>query len=159
MALRAFGSLALGKLGLQAQVMQFAGATAMRSYATVEKGYKYAASHEWANVNGDVATVGISDHAQGELGDVVYVELPDVGKAVKKGETFGVVESVKAASDVYSPVSGEVVEVNSVLVDKPGTVNTSPFKEGWIIKVKLSNKGELSSLLDADAYTKECEKH
>nr|BCL66155.1 glycine cleavage system protein H [Volvox reticuliferus]BCL66223.1 glycine cleavage system protein H [Volvox reticuliferus] len=159
MALRVFGTFALGKLGLQAQVMQAAGATAAYAYSTVVQGYKYAKSHEWAKVDGDTATVGISDHAQGQLGDVVYVELPDVGKAVKQGETFGVVESVKAASDVYSPISGEVVEVNQALVDKPGTVNTSPFEEGWIIKVKLSNKGELGALLDADAYAAECEKH
>ncbi|GFR44032.1 hypothetical protein Agub_g5189 [Astrephomene gubernaculifera] len=159
MALRVFGTLALGKLGLQTQVMQAAGTTAARAFATVVQGYKYAASHEWAKVDGETATVGISDHAQAELGDVVYVELPDVGKQVKQGETFGVVESVKAASDIYSPVSGEVVEVNQALVDKPGTVNTSPFQDGWIIKVKLSDKAELGSLLDADAYSKECEKH
>ncbi|GLI62918.1 glycine cleavage system protein H [Volvox africanus] len=159
MALRVFGTFALGKLGLQAQVMQAAGVTAAYAYSTVVQGYKYAKSHEWAKVHGDTATVGISDHAQSQLGDVVFVELPDVGKVVKQGETFGVVESVKAASDVYSPVSGEVVEVNQALVDKPGTVNTSPFEEGWIIKVKLSNKGELAALLDADAYAAECEKH
>ncbi|KXZ52957.1 gdcH [Gonium pectorale] len=159
MALRAFGSVALGKLGLQTQVWQSASLIANRAYATVEKGYKYAASHEWVKVDGDVGTVGISDHAQTELGDVVYVELPDVGRTVTKGESFGVVESVKAASDVYSPVSGEVLEVNQALADKPATVNTSPFADGWIMKVKLSNKGELSALLDADAYAKECEKH
>ncbi|PNH11721.1 Glycine cleavage system H protein, mitochondrial [Tetrabaena socialis] len=155
MALKAFGSFALGKLGLQTQVF----AAGSRAFATVAPGYKYATSHEWAKVDGDTATIGISDHAQGELGDVVYVELPDVGKQVKKGETFGVVESVKAASDVYSPVSGEVIETNQVLVDKPGTVNTGPFKDGWIIKVKLSNPAELNSLLDSDAYQKECDKH
>ncbi|GLC77790.1 NAD-dependent glutamate dehydrogenase [Pleodorina starrii] len=159
MALRVFGSGVLGRLGLQAQVMQAAAATATLAYSTVSQGYKYAASHEWASVEGNTATIGISDHAQEQLGDVVYVELPDVGKVVKQGETFGVVESVKAASDVYSPVSGEVVEVNQALVDKPGTVNTSPFEEGWIIKVKMSNKGELQSLLDADAYAAKCEKH
>ncbi|KAG2486203.1 hypothetical protein HYH03_015165 [Edaphochlamys debaryana] len=159
MALRKLGAFALGNLGLQASPLVAAGYTAARAYATVLQGYRYAPSHEWAKVDGETATVGISDHAQGELGDVVYVELPDVGKQVKKGETFGVVESVKAASDVYSPISGEVVEVNQALVDKPGTVNTSPFEQGWIIKVKLSNKDELKSLLDADAYAKECEKH
>lgn len=159
MALRAFASAALSNLGIQTQASVFQAATwsAARAYASVAPGYKFAASHEWAKVDGETATVGISDHAQGELGDVVYVELPEVGKQVKKGETFGVVESVKAASDVYSPVSGEVVEVNQVLADKPGTVNKAPFTEGWIIKVKLSNKGELSSLLDSDAYQKVCD--
>ncbi|EFJ40977.1 hypothetical protein VOLCADRAFT_77739 [Volvox carteri f. nagariensis] len=159
MALRVFGSFALGKLGLQAQIMQASGAIAVHAFSTVAQGYKYAKSHEWAKADGDIATVGISDHAQGQLGDVVYVELPDVGKEVKRGETFGVVESVKAASDVYSPVSGEVVEVNQALVDKPGTVNTSPYEEGWIIKVKMSKKGELVGLLNADEYAAECEKH
>lgn len=130
---------------------------ASRAFASVAEGYKYAKSHEWAKVDGDVATVGISDHAQAELGDVVYVELPEVGKALKAGETFGVVESVKAASDVYAPISGEVVEVNSVLTDEPATVNKDPYKAGWIIKVKLSNNGELSSLMDADAYAKHSE--
>ncbi|MEW5303824.1 MAG: hypothetical protein WDW36_006478 [Sanguina aurantia] len=124
---------------------------------TVLDGFKYAKSHEWAHSDGSVATVGISDHAQAELGDVVYVELPEVGKVVKKGEPFGVVESVKAASDVYSPISGEVIEVNSTLNSKPGSVNTSPFDLGWIIKVKLSDTAELDTLMDSAAYKKEIE--
>ncbi|GFH30990.1 glycine cleavage system H protein [Haematococcus lacustris] len=126
-----------------------------RSFAKVIEGYKYAKSHEWAKVDGGVATVGISDHAQAELGDVVYVELPDVGKEVKQGETFGVVES--AASDVYSPVSGEVVEVNTLLADKPATVNADPYTSGWIIKVKLSDTSNLSTLMDSAAYQAVCD--
>uniref|UniRef100_A0A7S0RDN0 Glycine cleavage system H protein n=1 Tax=Chlamydomonas leiostraca TaxID=1034604 RepID=A0A7S0RDN0_9CHLO len=159
MALRNFASSALSTLGLKPQLLAFQGVgpIAARAYATVIDGYKYAKSHEWAKVDGDVATVGISDHAQAELGDVVYVELPEVGKQVKQGETFGVVESVKAASDVYSPVSGEVVEVNQVLADSPATVNKDCYKSGWIIKVKMSSKGDLTKLMDAATYKKESE--
>lgn len=113
---------------------------------------RYQKSHEWARLEGDTVTVGISDYAQDELGDIVFVELPEVGKTMKQGETFGVVESVKAASDVYMPVSGEVVEVNEVLADKPETINESPFGEGWIMKVKASDSSELDSLMDAAAY-------
>jgi len=142
-----------GQLGLSTQVqVAFA-----RAFATVLPDLKYASSHEWAKPQGETATVGISDHAQGELGDVVYVELPEVGSTVTKGETFGVVESVKAASDVYSPVSGEVVEINSALVDEPAKVNGDPYGDGWMIKVKLADQGELDSLLSAQAYEKKCE--
>lgn len=128
-----------------------------RGFATVIKDLKYADSHEWVKVDGNSATVGITDHAQDHLGDVVYVELPEVGKEVKQGDSFGAVESVKATSDVYSPVSGKVVEVNEKLGDSPGLVNGSPYKDGWIMKVDISNKDELNSLLDSEQYTKHCE--
>lgn len=118
-------------------------------------GFKYAKSHEYVNMDGDIATVGISDFAQSELGDVVYVELPEVGSELTKGETFGVVESVKAASDVYAPVSGEVIEVNETLADDPSKVNSEPFEGGWMMKVKVTGGGE--DLLDSKAYEAHCE--
>lgn len=124
-----------------------------RAYSQVVDGLKYSKSHEWVKVEGNTATLGISDFAQSELGDVVYVELPEVGSEVTKGETFGVVESVKAASDVYSPVAGEVIEANEDLVNDPAKVNSDPFGSGWFIKVKLSNPSEVGDLLDAAAYT------
>ncbi|NVK40218.1 MAG: glycine cleavage system protein GcvH [Oceanospirillaceae bacterium] len=114
---------------------------------------KYTASHEWVLDNGDgTVTVGITDHAQELLGDVVFVELPDVGRDVAKGEEFSLVESVKAASDIYAPVSGEVVAVNEALADAPETLNESAFTDGWIAKLKLSDASELDGLLDANAY-------
>ncbi|XP_020270335.1 glycine cleavage system H protein 2, mitochondrial-like [Asparagus officinalis] len=128
-----------------------------RGFSSVVKDLKYADSHEWVKADGTAATIGITDHAQEHLGDVVYVELPDVGTSVEKGKSFGAVESVKATSDVYSPVSGEVVEVNSELSDSPGLVNAGPYDKGWIMKVKMSNSGELESLMDADQYMKFCE--
>jgi len=109
-------------------------------------------SHNRAKIDGDVATVGITDHAQAELGDIVYVELPEVGSEMEATKSFGVVESVKAASDVYSPVSGTVIEVNEALNDTPGTVNESPFEGGWLMKVKVSDVP--GSLMDAAAYEK-----
>src|SRR6478736_2310089 len=117
--------------------------------ANVPADLKYAKSHEWARVNGDTATVGITDHAQHELTDVVFVELPAVGKKFKAGEACAVVESVKTASDIYAPMSGEIVEINSALADNPGLVNTSAYGEGWFFKIKLSNAGEAGNLLDA----------
>lgn len=110
-------------------------------------------SHEWARVedNGTV-TIGISDHAQGLLGDLVYVELPNVGDTAQAGNAAAVVESVKAASDVYSPISGEIVAVNDVLADKPETINEDAYGDGWIFVVKLDNRAELEELLDPDAY-------
>jgi glycine cleavage system H protein len=105
-----------------------------------------------AKIDGDVATVGITDHAQAELGDIVYVELPEVGSAMEATKSFGVVESVKAASDVYSPISGTVIEINEALNDSPGTVNDSPFEGGWLMKVKVSDVP--GSLMDAAAYEK-----
>lgn len=117
------------------------------------EGFKYAESHEWVKVEGDIALVGISDYAQHALGNIVYVDLPEVGDEVSAGEEFGAVESVKAASDLYSPVSGEVVEVNEELEDTPEAINGDAFGT-WIIKVKMSDPSELDSLLDAAAYEK-----
>ena len=115
---------------------------------------KYLASHEWARVEEDgTVTVGISDNAQSSLGDVVYVEAPEVGSEVSAGDQAGVVESVKAASDIYSPISGVVIAVNDVLEDEPETVNSSPYDDGWFYKVKPSNVDELADALDADAYS------
>jgi glycine cleavage system H protein len=108
--------------------------------------------HEWIRVEGDVGTVGITNYAQEQLGDVVFVELPDVGKTVSAGDEAGVVESVKAASEIYAPVSGEIVEANAALADAPATVNESAEGDGWFIKLRLSNKSELDALMDADAY-------
>lgn len=113
---------------------------------------RYQESHEWARVDGDVMTVGISDYAQDELGDVVFVELPEAGTTMKQGDAFGVVESVKAASDLYMPAGGEVIEANEVLKDTPEKVNEDPFGDGWIIKVKMTDPSQLESLMDAAAY-------
>lgn len=113
---------------------------------------KYTEDHEWVLVEEEIATIGVSDFAQDALGDVVFVELPEVGTMVDAGKPFGVVESVKAVSDVYAPVTGEVVEVNEELPDAPETVNTSPYEDAWMIKVKMSAPDEIESLLDADEY-------
>jgi len=113
---------------------------------------KFAKSHEWVRVENGLATVGISDHAQHELTDVVFVEVPAVGRQVKAGESCAVVESVKTASDIYSPVSGEVVAVNSTVSDNPALVNTDPYGAGWFYKLKISNLDELKDLLTAEAY-------
>ena len=113
---------------------------------------KYTEEHEWVLVEDDIVTIGITDFAQDSLGDVVFVELPEVGATLEAGKPFGVVESVKAVSDIYAPVSGEVVEVNEELPDAPETINTSPYEDGWMIKVKLSDKSQLDDLLDADEY-------
>lgn len=112
----------------------------------------FTSEHEWIKVDGDVGTVGVTDHAQSALGDVVFVELPSVGKKVTKGGDAAVVESVKAASDVYSPVSGEVVDANQAIVDQPALVNESPEDGAWFFKVKLSNTAELDGLMDRAAY-------
>lgn len=119
---------------------------------TFDKAVQYQESHEWARKSEELIVVGISDYAQDSLGDVVYVELPDVGSAKKKGDPFGVVESVKAASDVYMPVSGEVVEVNSDLEDSPAIVNEDPFGRGWIVKIKPSEWSEYDALMSSSAY-------
>jgi glycine cleavage system H protein len=116
---------------------------------------KYAKSHEWVRVSGDIGTVGISDQAQHELTDIVFVELPAVGRQVKAGEACAVVESVKTASDIYSPVSGEILEINRVVVDNPSLVNTAPDTDGWFYKIKLSNAAELNSLLTPADYKKQ----
>jgi glycine cleavage system H protein len=113
---------------------------------------KYADSHEWAKVDGQVATIGITDHAQQELTDVVFVELPKVGTQVSAGKACAVVESVKAASDIYAPISGEVVEINPQVTANPALVNTDPYGKGWFFKVKLSSPDELNRLKSADAY-------
>jgi glycine cleavage system H protein len=114
---------------------------------------KYAKSHEWVRVSGDVATVGITDHAQHELTDVVFVELPASGRKIKAGEACAVVESVKTASDIYSPLSGEIVEVNPAVVANPSLVNSEPYAGGWFYKMKISQPGELDSLLKPDQYS------
>lgn len=114
---------------------------------------KYLSSHEWARVEEDgTVSVGISDHAQASLGDVVYVEAPEVGSTVSAGDQAGVVESVKAASDIYSPISGEVIAINELLEDEPETVNSSPYDDGWFFKVRPSDVAELDDALDSDAY-------
>jgi glycine cleavage system H protein len=113
---------------------------------------RYAASHEWVRVDNDLATIGITDHAQAELSDVVYVDLPKPGAQVKAGAVAAVVESVKAASDIYAPVSGEVVEANPALATKPELVNQDPFGEAWLFRVKIANATELDKLMDAAGY-------
>ncbi len=114
---------------------------------------KYANSHEWARLDGDTVTVGITDHAQEALGDVVYVELPEIGDTIHAGDEAGVVESVKAASDIYSPVTGEVIEINEELEDAPETINGDAYNDGWFFKLKISDPAELEDLLDADGYS------
>ena len=108
--------------------------------------------HEWIRVDGDVGTIGITEYAQEQLGDVVFVELPDVGKTMSPGDEAGVVESVKAASEIYAPVSGEVVEVNAALAEEPAKVNVAAESDGWFIKLKIGDKSQLDELMDADAY-------
>ena len=118
----------------------------------------YAATHEWAKQDEEgLIVVGISDHAQDALGDIVYVELPEVGQQIVAGEEAGVVESVKAASDIYAPVSGAVEEINEALEDSPETVNQDPYGDGWFFKLKVTDERELDDLLDADAYQEFCE--
>ncbi|SEQ06395.1 glycine cleavage system H protein [Amphritea atlantica] len=120
---------------------------------SIPSNYRFASSHEWVLDNGDgTVTMGISDHAQELLGDVVFVELPEVGREVDAGEEFSLVESVKAASDIYSPVTGEVVAINEALEDQPETVNNAPYDGGWIVKIKLADASQLDELLDAESY-------
>lgn len=116
------------------------------------KNYRYTKEHEWVDAQGDTAKIGITDYAQGELGDVVFVELPAAGKKIEQGKSLGSVESVKAVSDIYAPVSGEVLEANGELTAKPETINSDPHGAGWLIKVKLANPADVNSLLDAAAY-------
>jgi glycine cleavage system H protein len=114
---------------------------------------KYASSHEWARLESDgTVVVGITDHAQEALGDIVYIELPEIGAAVDAGSEVAVVESVKAASDIYSPITGEVVEINLALEDEPETVNSSPYADGWLFRVKVGSTDELEDMMDADGY-------
>ena len=120
--------------------------------ANVPSDLKYAKSHEWVRVSGDTATVGITDHAQHELTDVVFVELPEVGRKIKAGDACAVVESVKTASDIYSPLSGVVTETNPAVVADPALVNSEPYAGGWFFKLKLSNPAELNTLLGPEPY-------
>jgi glycine cleavage system H protein len=115
---------------------------------------KYTAEHEWLSVDGDIATVGITEHAQTQLGDVVFVDLPAVGKKVEMGKDAAVVESVKAASDVYAPITGEIVEVNTALSDNPAMVNEDAEGKAWFMKIKIANKNELDGMMDKAAYDK-----
>ena len=123
--------------------------------SNVPSDLKFAKSHEWVRVSGDTATIGITDHAQQELTDIVFVELPAAGRKVKAGEACAVVESVKTASDIYSPVSGEILEVNKAVVDSPALVNSQPDTGGWFYKIKLSNPAEVNALLSPDDYKKQ----
>ena len=116
------------------------------------KELKYDREHEWVRVEGDIAVIGISDFAQDQLGEVVYVDLPSVGDAITAGDSFGEVESVKSVSELFTPVSGEIVEVNDALGDAPETVNEEPYGDGWMIKVRLSDPAEVDGLMDADGY-------
>jgi glycine cleavage system H protein len=116
------------------------------------EGLKYTPEHEWAKVEGDIVTVGITDWAQEQLSDVVYVELPSAGTVLKQMDAFGVIEAVKTVSDLYAPISGEIVEVNTALGDDPALINQSPYEEGWIMKLRLSDPKELETLLDAEGY-------
>ena len=115
---------------------------------------KYTKEHEWIKIKGDVAVIGITDHAQAELTDIVFVELPEVGKEIKKGEELCVVESVKSVSEIYAPLSGKVVNVNKKLDDTPETVNESPYDDGWLVELEIKDKSEIGNLLDADSYRK-----
>lgn len=113
----------------------------------------YTTEHEWVMMDGNIASVGITDWAQGELGDVVYVELPEVGSDIEQGEPFGTIEAVKAVSDLYSPLSGKVIEINETLDDDPMAINREPYAEGWMIKVELDDLSQLDQLLDANGYS------
>ncbi|HEY8279371.1 MAG TPA: glycine cleavage system protein GcvH [Bdellovibrionota bacterium] len=115
---------------------------------------KYTKDHEWAYVEGKTATIGITHHAQDALGEVVFVELPSKGKTLKRGDTFGVVESIKAVSDLYSPVSGKVLDVNTALTDEPGMANQDPYNKAWMVKIDLQDPSEMDGLLSPDAYKK-----
>ena len=126
--------------------------------STYPDNLKYAATHEWVRLEGDgTATVGISNHAQDALGDIVFVELPEVGATIHAKDEVAVVESVKAASDVYSPMSGEIIATNDTLSEAPETVNAVPYDDGWFYKIKISDELELDELMDADAYSDHCE--
>ncbi|ORX43696.1 glycine dehydrogenase [Hesseltinella vesiculosa] len=134
-------------------IRQAATIAAFRGYATK----KYTSDHEWISVENGVGTIGITDYAQKALGDVVFVESPAVGDNVEKQDQIGAVESVKAASDIYSPVSGEVVDVNEALADEPSLINTAPESDGWLAKIKIENPADLDELMDEAAYTAHCD--
>lgn len=121
----------------------------------IDANLKYTSDHEWVKLEGDIATVGITDFAQGELGDIVYIEIETEGEELEKGEVFGSVEAVKTVSDLFMPINGKVLEINSKLEDSPEIVNDDPYGEGWLIKVKVSDPAEVESLLDAKAYEAE----
>ncbi|MEI8104808.1 MAG: glycine cleavage system protein GcvH [Actinomycetes bacterium] len=127
----------------------------MAAAETYPDGLRYNAEHDWARVEGDEAVLGITWHAADALGELVHYEAPEVGTAIAKGGSYGEVESVKAVSDLISPLSGEVLEVNAIVVDAPETVNDDPYGNGWLVRVRLSNPAEIESLLDVEAYRKE----
>jgi glycine cleavage system H protein len=112
----------------------------------------YTKDHEWARIEGDVATIGITDYAQSELGDIVFVELPEVGRKTKQAESFGTIEAVKAVSDLFAPLSGEIIEINNTLTDQPEVINKDPYGEGWLVKIKFTDQSEISNLLDKSKY-------
>ncbi len=114
--------------------------------------FRYTKEHEWVSVDGDTGTIGITDHAQNELGDIVYVDLPKVGAVIETGKSLGSVESVKAVSDIYAPVSGEVLEINTLLAEAPEKLNEDPHGDAWLVKIRLSSPGEVSGLLSAEEY-------
>uniref|UniRef100_A0A0C9RP73 Glycine cleavage system H protein n=1 Tax=Wollemia nobilis TaxID=56998 RepID=A0A0C9RP73_9CONI len=161
MALRVWASQAANtlRIGCKRPPLSFGFPTIplSRGFAHVIEGLKYAESHEWVKPEGEVGTVGITHHAQDHLGEVVFVDLPEVGAAVSKGGSFGAVESVKATSDINAPVSGEIVEVNSKLSETPGLINGSPYEEGWIIKVRMKDLSEMDKLMNTEQYTRFCE--
>ncbi|MED5585923.1 MAG: glycine cleavage system protein GcvH [Verrucomicrobiota bacterium] len=118
----------------------------------VPENLKYTTSHEWVSIDENVATIGITDHAQEELSELVYIELPEEGRKVAKGDPVAVVESVKAASDIYAPIGGEIIETNGDLANDPARVNRDPHGEGWMLKIRINNESEVDTLLDAGAY-------
>jgi glycine cleavage system H protein len=120
--------------------------------STIPAHLRYTEDHEWIEIEDDVATVGITDYAQGELGDVVYVELPEIGEKAVQGKAFGLVEAVKTVADLYAPVSGEILEINHHLSQNPGLLNQSPYDEGWVIKIRVADPAEMDSLLDHEGY-------
>lgn len=120
--------------------------------AQIQEGYRYSETHDWVQVQDDIATFGISDYAQQQLSDIVFVELPQVGDTLEKGQVYAVVESVKAASDCYAPAGGEVVEVNTALESQPGLINQDPYGQGWFVRVRLSDPSDLDGLRDAASY-------
>ncbi|KAK4375156.1 hypothetical protein RND71_005833 [Anisodus tanguticus] len=157
MALRMWASSTANALRISRTNLIAPSVSISRCFSTVLDGLKYASSHEWVKHEGSVATVGITDHAQDHLGEVVFVDLPETGGSVSQGSSFGAVESVKATSDINCPISGEIVEVNKKLTETPGLVNSSPYEDGWMIKVKPSSPSELESLMGSKEYTKFCE--
>jgi glycine cleavage system H protein len=122
--------------------------------AEVREDLRYTESHEWLKIQNSIAIIGITDHAQNELTDIVFVELPEIGKEFKKGEELCVVESVKSVSEIYSPISGKVVDVNKLLDDSPEVINESPYDDGWLVKLEIKEKSEIDNLLDAESYRK-----